>query len=272
MLFGAMNFPIKPVLEEIDRVARMRFDFIEISMDAPMAHHRVIREQKTAIKDRLGQTGLSLVCHLPTFVSTADLTEGIRKASQNEMMRSLETAAELGPMKISVHPGLVSGLGTFMKETVVGYALDHLDAMVRRARELGVTLCLENMFPRCGFMTEPEEFPPVLSRFAGLLFLLDVGHARIGAKGSEKILAFIHLLGNRLGHLHLSDNRGKIDDHLALGDGDIEFRKIVSALEKTGYDGTVTLEVFNTPAERLIESRERFSQWMADEKQGQTLP
>ena len=258
MQFGAMNFPIHPLLEEIDRITKMEFDFIEISMDAPMAHYTVIIEQKTAILNRLKRSGLNLVCHLPTFVSAADLTEGIRKASQKEMIRSLETAAELNPVKVSVHPGMVNGVGIFMKETVIGYAMDHLDGMVQRARELGVTLCLENMFPKYGFMTEPDEFLPVFKRFDDLLFLLDVGHARIGQKDTGKIIRFIELLGNRLGHLHLSDNRGKMDDHLALGDGYIDFTEIVSALKKTGYDDTVTLEVFNTGPERLIESRQRF--------------
>jgi sugar phosphate isomerase/epimerase len=265
MLFGAMNFPIKPLRDEIERIAQLGFDFAEISMDAPFAHYTGILEDKKALQRQLKDCGLSVVCHLPTFVSAADLTPGIRAAAQNEMMRSLEAAAELYPMKISVHPAIISGLGIFMKETVKDYAMEYLESLVFRAKALGVTLCLENMFPRYGHMTDPEEFLPVLNRFPELSFLLDVGHARIGAEGSEKIVRFIELLGDRLGHLHLSDNKGKIDDHFALGDGSIDYNSIVRALKKTGYDSTVTFEVFNTGPERLIESRERFSTWMADQ-------
>lgn len=36
MQFGAMNFPVIPVLEEIDTIARLGFDYLELAMDPPM--------------------------------------------------------------------------------------------------------------------------------------------------------------------------------------------------------------------------------------------
>ena len=258
MKYGAMNFPVMPLPDEIERVAAMGFDFIEISMDAPMAHYAIMAAEKATISRQLSAAGLSLVCHLPTFVSTADLTPGIREASRKETLRSLEVAAEFEPLKISVHPAMVSGLGHFVKETVVGYALEFLDKVVRRAEELGVVLCLENMFPRYGFMSEPEDFAEILERYPGLFLLLDVGHARLGEKGSARILRFIELLDHRLGHLHLSDNKGERDDHLPLGSGTIDFKRIARALKTAGYDATATLEVFNADPKKVMESRDRF--------------
>jgi hypothetical protein len=40
MRFGAMNFPVVPVLDEIETFARLGFDYLELAMDPPMAHHR----------------------------------------------------------------------------------------------------------------------------------------------------------------------------------------------------------------------------------------
>jgi len=40
MHYGAMNFPVLPVLEEIDAIAGMGFDYLELAMDAPMASSR----------------------------------------------------------------------------------------------------------------------------------------------------------------------------------------------------------------------------------------
>ena len=39
MQFGAMNFPVTPVLDEIETFARLGFDYLELAMDPPMAHH-----------------------------------------------------------------------------------------------------------------------------------------------------------------------------------------------------------------------------------------
>ena len=37
MLYGAMNFPVRPVLEELDSIAELKFDYFELTMD-PLRH------------------------------------------------------------------------------------------------------------------------------------------------------------------------------------------------------------------------------------------
>jgi len=54
---------------------------------------------------------MELVCHLPTFLSTADLTQSIRDASLHEILRSLETASELEAEKVVLHPSHIVGNG-----------------------------------------------------------------------------------------------------------------------------------------------------------------
>jgi hypothetical protein len=46
MLYGGMNFPIKPVLEEIEAIAELGFDYLELAMDPPQAHYKMINQQK----------------------------------------------------------------------------------------------------------------------------------------------------------------------------------------------------------------------------------
>ena len=38
MRFGAMNFPVSPILQEIEAFAALGFDFLELAMDPPAAH------------------------------------------------------------------------------------------------------------------------------------------------------------------------------------------------------------------------------------------
>ena len=68
----------------------------------------------------------------------------------------------------------------------------------------------------------------------------------------------------RIGHLHVSDNQGKRDDHLAVGQGTIKFVDLVMRLKGVGYDDTVTLEVFDENRQMLVESRERIKAMFAD--------
>jgi L-ribulose-5-phosphate 3-epimerase UlaE len=55
-------------------------------------------------------------------------------------------------------------------------------------------------------------------------------------------------LSDRLLHVHLSDNKGKSDDHLAIGAGTIDWKKELRLLKASGYDDTITLEIFTGTA------------------------
>jgi hypothetical protein len=45
-----------------------------------------------------------------------------------------------------------------------------------------------------------------------------------------------------IGNLHLTDNFGYQDDHLAPGQGNVPVREIVEILKKHGYDKAITVE------------------------------
>ncbi|CAB5079049.1 hypothetical protein D3OALGA1CA_5621 [Olavius algarvensis associated proteobacterium Delta 3] len=259
MRYGAMNFPILPVLSELEDFAHLGFDYIEIAMDAPEGHYRKLQEHRQAIVAALDRYAMGLVCHLPTFVYTADLAEGIRQASLREMMQSMETAADLGAEKAVLHPSIVSGLGSLVLQEVRSNADESLAALVEASRRLNLPLCLENMFPKYHIGYDPSEFETWFARHPDLKLTLDTGHGNIDAPGIRRILQFVRLFGDRLGHLHVSDNHGRRDDHLPIGSGRIDFAKVVSALLEAGYDGTVTLEVFTEDRRALKRSRDRLA-------------
>jgi len=262
MLYGAMNFPIKPTLDELERIASFGFDYLELTMDPPCAHFTTIQTIKQELLTALGHHGMKLVCHLPTFVYTADLAPGIRQASMHEMLSSLETAADIGAMKVVLHPSIFSGMGAFVKEEARYFADQSLSVIVEKAEELGITLCFENMFPRYIAFFEPWEFQEVFGRFPGLKMTLDTGHANIGDPAGKKLIEFVRKFKDRIGHIHASDNLAKRDDHLPIGRGTIDFVRFARALKEIGYNDTVTLEIFSEDPADLKESLETFTSIM----------
>ena len=256
MLFGAMNNPLEPLLAEIRRVAEMGFDYLELAMDAPQAHYSLIAENMGAIRRALNDQELQLVCHLPTFVYTADLTGSIRNASREEVRRSIETAARLKPLKVVVHPSIISGLAAIRPELASHHARQALTEVVEACERYGLMACLENMFPRYRAFVSADQFTAVFKTFPHLKLTLDTGHANIGCEGDNRAMAFLTHHAARLGHLHISDNHGLRDDHLAVGEGNIDFTAIISAVKSTGYDDTITLEIFSPRRLDLIESRQ----------------
>lgn len=257
MKYGAASFPIKPVCDEINRVADLGFDYFELSMDPPEGHWARIRDQEKQILSSLKTAGLAVVCHLPCFVYTPDLSPNIRNASLAEMRDSLDAAAGIGAHKAVLHPGYITGMGVFVPDTAKKYAADSLAAIVEHAAGLKIELCFENMFPGYHAFFEPDEFDAVFKAFPGLKLTLDTGHANIGDPDQTKTGTFVKRFAGRIGHVHVSDNFGKKDDHLAVGKGNIDFTSFVAALKQTGYDDTLTLEVFSADLDDLVRSRER---------------
>lgn len=257
MLYGAMNSPVKPVIEELKTVHELGFDYFELTMDAPEAHFTKIRRDQDTLMKALESFQMGIVCHLPTFVSTADLTPALRKASLNEVLSSLEVAADLHAMKVVLHPSRMGGIGVHVRDRVVGYAMESLETIVAGADRLGVCVCIENMFPQNGLFYEPADFVSLFERFPGLKLTLDTGHAHLTGGGGSKTLGFIDMFGNRIGHIHVSDNFGIQDNHLPVGTGTIDFPPIIRALKRIPYDDTITLEVFSRDKDYLRISREK---------------
>ena len=135
--FGAMNNPVRPVVDELERVAAAGMDYLELTMDSPMADYRTVRRLRKEILRGLEKHELALVCHMPTFVYTADLTESLRVASQSEVRHSLDVASEMGAEKVVLHPSMISGLGQLVMDTAMQYAREFLDKTVRQAGGFG---------------------------------------------------------------------------------------------------------------------------------------
>jgi len=258
MRYGAMNSPLHPLLQEVEALGGLGCDYLEITMDAPHAHYTVIREQKDALLKGLQRRGMAVVCHLPTFVSTADVTESLREASLQETIQSMRAAAELQPLKVVLHPSVIHGLGAMMRDLSRRHAAAALSHLLKEADRLNLSVCVENLMPSSLALVRPEEFDSVFEMFPKAKLTLDTGHAHI-AGGTQRILAFIERFSDRIGHVHASDNFGRNDDHLPIGAGTVDFPAVVKALQEIGYDDTITLEVFSRDRDYLRISRDKLA-------------
>ncbi len=259
MFYGAMNFPLRDLEEEIQAFSSLGFDFLELAMDAPKGLPALIWEHRERILGLLKECSLGLVAHLPTFVWPADLTPRIRKASLEECLEGLRLASYLEAHCVVMHPGSFLGLGNLAKDLSTQAALESLDTLLKEAASLGLPVGLENMFPRGGWLVTAKDFAPVMERFPSLGITLDVAHAFIGG-GLQRVQEFLNGYAERILHLHLSDNWGERDEHLPIGAGRVPYAKVVEALKACDYQGWATFEVFSPDRDYLRISRQKFQQ------------
>jgi sugar phosphate isomerase/epimerase len=257
MIYGATNNPMRPLKGEIRAIAALGFDYLELCLDPPHGLPEMLRPRIGELRSILGGEGLRLpVAHMPTFISLADIYASIREASLNEVFKALDLAAEIGVEKVVFHPAYLTGLMAFTPDVGRGYMLESLARALDKAGELGLVLCLENMFPRVGHMYRPDEFTDVLGQYPRLMMTLDLGHANIRAPKGQ-IAAFVKVAGGRIGHVHVCDNSGKEDEHLPVGAGSIDLAGGLAAVKAAGYDSTITLEVFSPDRSYLAASLEK---------------
>jgi sugar phosphate isomerase/epimerase len=107
----------------------------------------------------------------------------------------------------------------------------------------GVTVAIENMFPvRMGRRAVTLHSNQDLEELEGLPHLvLDTSHAAVAEHDPIEVR---RRFGERLRHVHLSDNAGRgWDSHLPPGQGVLDLDAFCIDLAADGYDGSVSLEV-----------------------------
>ena len=110
-----------------------------------------------------------------------------------------------------------------------------------------ITICMENVFD--GF---PVYIKEVIRQVDHPAFgiCLDLGHAH--AFSSIPVTQWVEELGSSIRHIHIHDNDGTKDSHLAIGDGTIAWDCVTDALQKKCPTADFTIE--NNSREDFITS------------------
>lgn len=249
MQLGAMNNPMIDIYEEVQLIADLGFDFIDLTLEPEETFSATVNVKR--LKRAIESSGLGVVGHTPWYLPVASPFPELREVAVNELGRCLRVFKEFGATKMNLHPSMKVPLHD--EEWVISQNVDALARLIEMARPLGIDVMIENMpnFSRVAHLK------PILEAVPEAKLLLDVGHANLDSpyNHTEELLAHF---GDRLAHVHVSDNRGGHDDmHLPLGVGNINWAKIVKALKNAGYDGTITIEVFGDDDDYLIMSRDK---------------
>lgn len=123
-----------------------------------------------------------------------------------------------------------------------------IEALHAAAERAGVQLALE-VIPNA--LSTPESLVELIEQdLDGLnaAICMDVGHAHI----LGDVVDAIESCSGHIVTTHLHDNRRASDDHLAPGEGSIDWPATLMALQKVGYEGAWMFEVANTSTPKAV--------------------
>jgi sugar phosphate isomerase/epimerase len=258
VLVGAMNFPGRSVVKEIHRISEDGFDFVDLTLEPPAAW----TPDGAKVGRLLADLGLSAVGHTAWYLPIASPFPELRRTARDLYRRGLDTFADAGVTLVNVHPDQKVPLQSM--DRVRRANAEAIAALAQDAAERGIRVMVENLDR---LFAGVEDLKPVLDGSPDAGFHLDVGHAnlRLGLGQRNRTDELLDAFGDRLAHVHLSDNRGGADDlHLPLGAGAIDWKWAARRLKEAGYDGTVTLEVFSREREHLRTSRRLWLRWWSE--------
>jgi sugar phosphate isomerase/epimerase len=253
-----MNFPGRSIKKEIHRIAEDGFDFIDLTLEPPAAWLPDGKEIGRLISD----LGLKSVGHTAWHLPIASPYPEIRKVTRDLYKRGLDCFADAGVELVNVHPD--QRVPMHSRDQVRQMNAEAIADLAEDAAARAITLMVENLDR---MFADVEDLKVILDAVPSLKFHLDVGHAnlRLGMREPNRTGSLLAAFGDRLAHVHLSDNRGGSEDlHLPLAAGSVDWRSALREIRETGFDDTITLEVFSREREYLRMSRQLLLRWWTE--------
>lgn len=219
--------------DAVRRASELGFASWEIMLEG---NH--LQRDYTEVKELADSYGLELFVHAPfSDLNIASLNERIRRETLSQIFEAIEIADFLELTIITLHTGRLSPLGMLFREKAWETNLGSIREILDFSSDFNVRPCLENMpnFPGA-FCCKIEELQRILDMHPELGLTLDIAHAHTCGDETE----YVKELKDRMLHVHLHDNSGDSDSHSAVGEGNIDFTRVMRHLKD--FSGHMIIE------------------------------
>jgi sugar phosphate isomerase/epimerase len=199
------------------------------------------RHSKTDFSDiasLLRGNGLSITLHGPFYdLAPGGMDKLILKATRERLAQAFDLIPVFEPMSMVCHTGYDSKRYHEDQDAWLETALETWSPLVKAVQGSKTTLMFENVY---------ERTPGMLLRLIKGLntekvgFCFDAGH--MNAFSETNLQGWLRDLRPFLKELHLHDNDGARDDHLAIGAGKIDFEALFRYVDENGLKPIITLE------------------------------
>ena len=186
----------------------------------------------------------------PYPVEDAEYEEYMVRVLQN----CIRAADHIGCRNAVIHPFYYGYSHDISAEDEIAMNVRRFSSLIPAAIEYGVKICIENLFRRCpkgkiypcctGTADSAVKLVDELNRLAGRTcfgFCLDTGHLLLCG---QEIKSSLIKLGDRLQCMHVHDNDGVSDRHMAPCSGVFDWDRFVKGLIAVRFEKTMCFETF----------------------------
>lgn len=182
--------------------------------------------------------------HLPFYdLNLGSVDRNISDYSLKSMMRGLDIAELVGAKVAVAHLGYNTLFSKSSAKKWFKKFITKKEELEEYAQKKGVTIVWENTYEKDFFL-----FDEIVRLHPETKFCLDIGHCNCFADFTAD--EFLEKYKDSVIHLHIHDNLGTEDSHLAPGKGNIDFAEIMASVGRS----SVKTGVFEIDFKKFIES------------------
>ena len=239
--------------KNIDILKSAGADYVELMLDG--SYWDNFQNRNEELIKILDSSDMNFGIHSPVWnVNMTAENSHIRKASIEAYKDSIVFASKLGVNHLVLHPGFVD-TKVFSKNLAKKRFHESIKELDDFNKNYGITLLIENVGNKdTGIFTENEYIDLINILPSNIKFILDTGHANITGWNMPNVIS---KMGSRLKAMHINDNDGKNDIHLAVNEGTINWNELFAAINKSKYKYDLILEYnIGTKIEKLTLGKE----------------
>ena len=221
-----INVPYEMLLARLDFAIQNRL-FPEIYFDGNSLD-TACQEDIERLARVLSEQKIDVTLHGPYMdLSPGGLDAKVKGVTLERIWKTMELACLFRAKTVVFHPGFDPWRFEEYRDLWLKNSIEAWKPVAGKAEEIGTTIAVENVFEE-----EPQTLRSLIEGVdsPGFRFCFDTGHYFVFSKAPLPL--WFDILGEFIVEVHLHDNHGTRDDHLPLGEGEMDFAKFFDLLER----------------------------------------
>ncbi len=238
----------------LDHAVRIGCDGVELhSALDPYPEDMSDISQVDRFREKYRRRGLK-IAGIQTFVPAASGAAeevAIREAYADGVSKQIDFCKTIGARVAGVWPG--GRIPEISDDEIISRLVDTFKRCVKKAEDNDILICMEPEPVQVDYSYEIAKAVVEEIDSSHFKIIFDFSHANVITKDP---LGAIKEFEGKIGHVHLTDNDGKTcelpgsshsSNHLEIGKGNLDIKRILEALRDSGYDEWIQVDVWENP-------------------------
>lgn len=244
--------PFKRMTEHLRKAETAYIEIVDEGL------HALNKRRVQMLNELAASYSLKYTVHSPfADINIASPSKPLLNAMLKRLKKSIAYASALNCQLWVFHSGLKTGVSMFYPDMDWIQNTKSTRSLYTFASDHSLKITIENTpEPYPFLMTKVEEFKRFYTEVnEDIGMVLDIAHAHINGQ----LEPFLKTFADKIVHMHAHDNNGKSDQHLGIGYGNIDWKKVAALIKNISYGGIIIVESVEHVEQSILKLKRLFA-------------